>query len=76
MKTFFITYLIIQSIALIIWLWGMLSKPTLSRGRNRFHSNWIEGGNIVLVIVIFISLGFAIGISKLILGLTFLEKYS
>jgi len=75
MKTFLITYSIIQSITFLYWLYEMLTTtPMFRHERNRFLSNWLEGGNIALYILIFGSIVISIAVTKLYLWINFLEK--
>lgn len=65
-----------ESIALVIWLYIMVSsKPKWApRGQNRIVANWKEGGNIALIYLSIIAIVIAIGLTKAILWMNFLEN--
>jgi hypothetical protein len=75
MKTFLNIYVVVQAIALVIWFYTMICiKPTWNEGKNRFQSNWKEGGHIGLIIFIVIAFLLSCVITKTYLLLNFLEK--
>lgn len=77
MKTFLKIYLALQFISILWWLYVMIcTKPKFNRGANRIHSNWKEGGFLILIYAIVVALVVAIGLSKTYLLLNFLESKS
>lgn len=53
MTTFLTIYIVVQFVALIYWLCEMITtKPYFEHNKNRFLSNWAEGGYFLLLICV------------------------
>lgn len=57
------------------WFYIMLTnKPVFKHDKNRFLSNWAEGGQIIFFASIVLSLAVSVGLTKLYLFFNFLER--
>jgi hypothetical protein len=76
MKTFLITFSIVQFLFLCRWLMLMfVVKPTYKhKTANTFLMNWKEGGDILLSVYSVVALFLSLCISLVILIFNYLEK--